>query len=264
MNKKETSGKQAKPAYTSTELMATIAAKQLEDGKSVFLGTGMPIIAGTLAQKTHAPNLLIVFEAGGVGPQIPTLPISVGDSRTFYRACSATSMHDVMSAASSGYIDFGFLGAAMIDKYGNINTTVIGGWERPKVRLPGSGGANDLGSFCRRTIILMRQEKTKFVEKLDFITTPGYLTGPGARERAGLPRGTGPYRVITQYALYDFDEESKRIRLKSLHPGVNLETVLQNSGMDIIIPDHIETSPEPTEKELRILRKIDPLGMVIR
>ena len=251
------------PKYNPTELLATVASKALEDKKSVFVGTGLPILSALLAQKTFAPNLLIIFEAGGIGPKVPILPISVGDSRTFYKACAASSMHDVMSAGNSGYVDFGFLGAAMIDEYGNINTTVIGEWDKPKARLPGSGGANDIGSFCFRTILIMRQDKNKFTKKVNFVTTPGYLDGPGAREKAGLPEGSGPYRVITQLGVYGFDEKTKKIKLISLHPGVTIEQIKENSSMDIIIPDKIETSPEPTEKELKILKEIDPIGIVI-
>jgi len=249
--------------YTPMELLACVAAKILEDKKSVFVGTGLPMIAAMLAQRTHAPNLLIIFEAGGVGPQVPVLPISVGDSRTFYRAVAASSMHDVMSAGQAGYVDYGFLGAAMIDMYGNINTTVIGEHEHPKVRLPGSGGANDIGSFCPRTIIIMRQDKRRFVEKVDFITTPGYLDGPGARERAGLPEGSGPYRVITQLGVYGFDEETKRLKLLAVHPGITIEDVKENSSFEFIIPEKVETTEPPTEKELRILHEIDPTGMAI-
>lgn len=248
--------------YTQTELLAYVAARSLEDGKSVFVGTGLPMIAAMFAQKTFAKNLLIIFEAGGVGPKPPVLPISVGDSRTFYKAIAASSMHDVMSQAQSGYIDYGFLGAAMIDKYGNLNTTVIGDWEKPKVRLPGSGGANDIGSFCFRTVIIMRQDKTKFVEKLPFITTPGYIDGPNGRKKAGLPEG-GPYRVITQLGVYGFDEETKRIKLISIHPGVSINDIKENSSMDIIIPDEVETSPQPTEEDLKVLRSIDPHGIVL-
>ncbi|HIC93305.1 MAG TPA: 3-oxoacid CoA-transferase [Anaerolineae bacterium] len=254
-----------KPAknYTPTELLACVAAKMLEDKKSVFVGTGLPMIASMLAQRTHAPNLLIVFEAGGIGPQMPVLPISVGDSRTFHRAVAASSMHDSMSISQAGYLDYGFLGAAQIDMYGNINTTVIGDWERPKVRLPGSGGANDVGSLCQRTIIIMRQDKRRFVEKVDFITTPGYLDGPGARERAGLPEGTGPYRVITQLGVYGFDEETKRMKLLAVHPGVTIEDIKANSSFEIIIPEKVDITQPPTEEELRILHEIDPTGMTI-
>ncbi len=250
-------------AYTSTELLACVAAGLLEDKKSVLVGTGLPMIAALLAQRTHAPNLLIIFEAGGVGPQVPVLPISVGDCRTFHRAIAATSMHDVMSACQAGYVDYGFLGAAMIDAYGNINTTVIGDWARPKVRLPGSGGANDIGSLCPRTIVIMRQDKRKFVEKVDFITTPGYLDGPGARERAGLPEGTGPYRIITQLGVYGFDEATKRLKLMALHPGVTLDDIKANSSFEILIPDKVETTRPPTEEERKLLHEIDPTGMAI-
>jgi len=249
--------------YTPTELLACVAARLLEDKKSVFVGTGLPMIAAMLAQRTHAPNLLIIFEAGGIGPQVPVLPISVGDARTFYKAVAASSMHDVMSAGQAGYVDYGFLGAAMIDKYGNINTTVIGDWKLPKVRLPGSGGANDIGSFCPRTIIIMRQDQRRFVEKVDFITTPGYLDGPGARERAGLPTGTGPYRVITQLGVYGFDAQTKRIKLLARHPGITLEDIQANSSFAIRVPGIVEVTRPPTVEEQRLLHEIDPTGMAI-
>ncbi len=250
--------------YTSTELLASVAAKLLEDKKSVLVGTGLPMIAAMLAQRTHAPNLLIIFEAGGIGPRVPVLPISVGDSRTFYQAIAASSMHDVMSACQAGYVDYGFLGAAMIDKHGNINTTVIGEWEHPTSRLPGSGGANDIGSLCHRTIIIMRQDKRRFVERVNYITTPGYLDGIGSRESAGLPKGTGPYRVITQLGLYDFDETTKALRLLAMHPGVTLEDIYANSACEIIVPDSVNTTEPPTEDERRLLHKIDPAGVVIK
>lgn len=249
--------------YTPTELLACVAARMLEDKKSVFVGTGLPMVATMLAQRTHAPNLLIIFEAGGMGPQVPVLPISVGDSRTFHKAVAASSMHDVMSLCQKGYIYYGFLGAAMIDAYGNINTTVIGDHDNPKVRLPGSGGANDVGSFCWRTIIIMRQDALRFVEKVNFITTPGYLDGPGGRERAGLPQDTGPYRVITQLAVYDFHEETKRLRLMALHPGITVEEVQNNSRFEIIIPQKVEVTEPPIPEERRLLHEIDPTGMAI-
>lgn len=251
--------------YTTIELMACAASRVLEDGKSVLVGTGLPIIAAVLAQKTHAPNLLIVFEAGGIGPQVPMLPISVGDSRTFYRALMANSMDYVMSSAQMGYMDYGFLGAAQIDLYGNINTTCIGQHNTPKVRLPGSGGANDAGSLCWQTVILMQQDARKFVEKLDFLTTPGYLTGPGARERAGLPDGTGPSRVITQLGILGFDEETKRMTLLSTHPGVPVEQVKTCTGFNLLTPKKVTVTDPPSMQELKILRKdIDPTGIVLK
>jgi acyl CoA:acetate/3-ketoacid CoA transferase beta subunit len=235
----------------------------LEDRKSVFVGTGLPMIAAMLAQRSHAPNLLIVFEAGGMGPIVPVLPISVGDSKTFYRAVAASSMHEVMSAGQAGHIDYGFLGAAQIDRFGNINTTVIGPHSTPKARLPGSGGANDVGSLCHKTIVVMRQDTRKFVEKVDFLTTPGYLTGPGARERAGLPENSGPYRVITQLGVYGFDAQTKEMTLMSLHPGATVDLARQNSGFPLKVAPKVETTPEPTAGELKTLREIDPVGMVI-
>ncbi|HSJ59464.1 MAG TPA: CoA-transferase [Anaerolineae bacterium] len=249
--------------YSKTELLACVAAHLLEDGTSVFVGTGLPMIAAILAQRTHAPNLLIIFEAGGVGPQVPSLPVSVGDSRTFHRAVAASSMHDVMSLLQNGYVDYGFLGAAAIDAYGNVNTTVIGDWARPKVRLPGSGGANDIGSLCWRTIVMMNQDRRRFVEQLDFLTTPGYLTGPGAREEAGLPLESGPYRVVTQLGVYDFDEETRRLRLVACHPGVTVDEVQANSGFEIVIPDEVGVTQPPTAEERRLLGEIDPERMVL-
>jgi glutaconate CoA-transferase subunit B len=251
--------------YNTREFLAFTGANVLEDSKTVFVGTGLPIIATMLAQKTKAPQLVIVFEAGGLGPILPELPISVGESRTFYKAVAASSMHDIMSLSQAGYIDFGFLGAAQMDVFGNINTTVIGEHDLPKARLPGSGGANDVASFARRLIIIIAgQSKRTFVNKLDFLTTPGFLEGPGARERAGLPADTGPYRVITQLGIYGFDEASKRLKLISLHPGVSLEEVKENSQFEILLPEKVETSPEPSDKDLTLLRReIDPAGIVL-
>ncbi len=245
--------------YNLTELLACVAAGLLEDGSSVFVGTGLPLVAGMLAQRTHAPGLLIIFEAGGIGPQVPALPISVGDSRTYYKASAASSMHDVMSASQAGYVDYGFLGGAAMDCYGNVNTTVIGDWSHPKARLPGSGGANDVGSFCWRTIYLMRQQSPRtFVKKLDFITTPGYLTGPGAREQAGLPAGNGP--LSGHHAI-------GRVRFRRSHqtPAIACPPSWcdrsAGSGSQRVrnsYPRRDPVSSEPTAEQVRILREIDP------
>ena len=151
-----------------------------------------------------------------------------------------------------------------MDCYGNVNTTVIGDWQHPQVRLPGSGGANDVGSLAWRTIYVMRKQSTQtFVNRLDFLTTPGYLSGPGARQAAGLPSGSGPYRVITQLGMYGFDEKTRRMTLLSLHPGVTVEQVRAASQFEIPLADELTVSPEPTDAQLRILREIDPQGMVI-
>ena len=249
--------------YSAAMLLACAASRLLENGRSVFVGTGLPMIAAMLAQRRHAPNLLVVFEAGGIGPQIPALPISVGDSRTFYHAAGASSMHDVMSASQAGYLDYGFLGAAQIDRFGNINTTVIGPYDAPLIRLPGSGGANDVGSFCHRTIIIMRQDRRKFVPSVDFITTPGYLGGPGQRQRAGLPLDSGPYRVITQLGVYGFNPHTCAMQLLALHPGITLEQVCDNSAFDLDLADPLAVTPPPTPEEIALLHEIDPQGWLI-
>ncbi|MBU7046284.1 MAG: 3-oxoacid CoA-transferase, partial [Theionarchaea archaeon] len=158
----------------------------------------------------------------------------------------------------------GFVGGAQIDPYGNLNSTIIGDHDKPKVRFPGSGGANDIGSLVWRTIAIMKHDARRFIEKVDFITTPGYLTGPGARERAGLPPGTGPYRVVTDLALMGFDDSTKRMKLLALNPGVTLEQVKENTGFELIMPDEVDKNEPPTEEELRILREeIDPTKLYI-
>ncbi|HEC34154.1 MAG TPA: 3-oxoacid CoA-transferase [Chloroflexi bacterium] len=250
--------------YNRTELLICIAARQMPDGVTAFIGTGIPMLAASLAQKMHAPNIVPIFEFGGTGAQLVRLPRAVGESRTFYRGVAASGICDIMETATRGFIDFGFLGGAQIDPYGNLNSTVIGDHDRPKARLPGSGGANDVGSLCWRTIIIMRHDKRRFVPRVDFITTPGYLTGPGAREEAGLPPGTGPIRVVSTLALLGFDEETKRMKLLATNPGVTVEDVIQNTGFELIIPDEVGQNEPPTAEELRILREeIDPEGFYI-
>lgn len=246
--------------YTSTELMICAAAAALEDGRTVAVGTGLPCAAAMLAQKTHAPNLVICFEAGGFAPILPTMPISVGDSTTFHKAVLATSMADIMQFCQRGMIDYTFLSGAQIDPFGNLNSTMIGtDYAKPKVRLPGSGGANDLASMCWRTLIVMKHDAKKFVPKLDFLTTPGYLTGSGAREQAGLPTGTGPHRVISDLAIMDFEPDSKRMRLLSLHPGKTLEQVKAATGFELLVGDGLTETPPPTDGQLLVLRtQVDP------
>ena len=251
--------------YNAMELMICCAARLLEDGCIVAVGTGVPCATAMLAQRTGAPHLSIIFEAGGIGPQLPTMPISVGDSRTFYRGLMATSMADVMETCQRGLIDYTFLGGAQIDAYGNLNSTMIGeDYSRPKVRFPGSGGANDLASLCWRILVVTNHDRRRFVDKLDFLTTPGYLTGPGAREAAGLPPGTGPYRVVTDLAILGYHEHTKRMQVLSLHPGVRLDQVQEATGFELGVQEPLGTTTPPTELELGILREeIDPHRYVI-
>ncbi len=250
--------------YTATHLMAVTAAKLLLDEKSVFVGTGLPMIAAMFAQRTHAPSLLMIFEAGSIGTQLKALPISVGDSRTGHRAVSISTMHDNMAFSQNGWVDYGFLGGAEIDKYGNLNTTYIGdSWEKPKIRLPGSGGGNDVASLSQNFFVVMRQSKRNFVDKVQFITSPGFLDGPGAREKAGLPADGGPVKVITQLAVYGFDEESKIMKVEQIHPGVTIEDIKNNLSFDVIIPENVPTTTPPTLEEVALLRELDPSGMAV-
>lgn len=252
--------------YSPIELMIVCASNALEDGKTVAVGTGVPCAAAMLAQKTHAPNLVIVFEAGGVAPILPTMPISVGDSRTYHQAAMATSMADVMQFCQKGMIDYTFLSGAQIDPYGNLNSTMIGSdYQKPKVRLPGSGGANDLASFCWRTLIIMRHDAKKFVEKLDFMTSPGFLHGPADREKVGLPANTGPFKVITELAVLDFHPHTKRMRIASIHPGISRDQVKNATGFKLEENDSITQTKAPTVEELKILRdQVDPAGYILR
>lgn len=250
--------------YNAMELMICVASRSLEDDSTVAVGTGGPCAAAMLAQKTHAPGLYIMFEAGGMAPQLPSMPISVGDSRTFHRALMATGMCDVMEACQRGVVDYAFLGGGQIDPYGNLNSTVIGEYEHPKVRFPGSGGGNDFASFCWRTMVMTSHDARRFVERVDFVTSPGYLDGPGARERAGLPTDSGPHRVITNLAVLGFHPETKRMRIEQLHPGVSVEEVQQNTGFSIDPAADIGHTEPPRKEELEVLRReVDPFGYLI-
>src|SRR5262245_29290801 len=236
--------------------MVCAASRALEDGKIAVVGTGIPCAVAMLAQRTHAPNLTVLFEAGGVAPILPTMPISVGDSRTFHRGLMATSMAEIMQFCQRGMVDYTFLGGAQIDPYGNLNSTMIGGnYQKPNVRLPGSGGACDLGSLCWRTLVVTKHDPRKFVSKLDFLTTPGFLAGPDAREAAGLPPGSGPYRVITDLAVLGYHPQNKRMQVLSLHPGVKMEQVNTATSFKLEVAETVATTAEPCANDPEILRK---------
>ncbi|MFN2270454.1 MAG: CoA-transferase subunit beta [Anaerolineae bacterium] len=259
--------------YTLTEMMICTAARLFRDETTCFIGTGIPMLAASLAQRLHAPNIMPIFEFGGMGAILEDLPRAVGEARTFHKALSASGICDIMETAQRGFVDYGFLGGAQIDPYGNLNSTIIGTQHHPpKVRLPGSGGGNDVGSLCWETIAIMRHDKRRFVPKVDFVTTPGYLDGPGARERAGLPRGSGPIYVVSSLALMGYDrgredgkgDDSYRMSLEALNPGVTVQQVVENTGFELIIPADVPTLDVPTEQELRVLREeIDPERLYI-
>lgn len=250
--------------YNDIEMMIVVAARELENGATVGVGTGAPCAAAMLAQKTASPDLVIMFEAGGIGPELPEMPISVGDSRTFHQASMASSMGEIMSSCARGFVDYTFLGGAQIDMYGNLNSTAIGDYHSPKVRLPGSGGANDFASFCWNMMVMTPQDKRRFVKKLDFLTTPGWLEGGDSRKESGLPLDAGPYKIITNMAVMDFEPKSKRMRVISLNPGCSFQDVQDNCGFELLRLVDLDETELPRKEELDILRnEVDPTGVVI-
>ena len=248
-----------KPNYNTAEMVCIMSARFLEDGKIVFGGAGMPLISCILAQKLHAPRLTILFEGGVIGPHVEVgkMPPSTNEQRAARRANMLLSITDILLLQQRGYVDYGFLGGAQIDMHGNLNSSFIGDPEKPKVRLPGTGGANDIASLASKILVAMHHEKKRFVEKVDFITTPGYLQGGESRKKAGLLMG-GTYKVITHLGIFGFDEKTKRMRLETLHPEVTLEEVKERTGFEMLIPEKIEHTKPPTEQELRSLRELDP------
>jgi len=254
--------------HTDVEFMICLAARLIEDKKTVFVGYGMPQIAAILAQRLYAPDICQVYEYGAIGPEVAT-PFRrnmMADARNSYRSFSWMSMNPIIFQASAGFIDYGILGAAQLDQYGNINSTLIGSdYSKPKLRFTGSGGGNEVASLCWRTIILMRHEKRRFLDKVDFVTSPGYLDGgANARENAGLPRGTGPYRVITSKAILDFEERTKKMRLIATAPNVSIDDVKDNMEFEPLVAEKVDPLKDPTKEELKLLREvIDPDRVVI-
>jgi len=246
-------------AYTAAELLAATASRLLADDKIVFAGVGTPLLASVLAKSTHAPHLTIVVEGGVVGLEVlpGRLPISTNEMRAGRRAVMLPSITQTFLYAQRGFFDYGFLGGAQIDAYGNINTSVIGPPDRPRVRLPGSGGACDIITHCREIFIVTTHERRRFVERVDFITSPAYLGGRDARRRAGLLFGEIT-TVITDLALMRFDPDTRRMRLDALQAGVTIDRVRDQTGFDLaIVPEPAEL-PAPSGEELRILRMLDP------
>jgi glutaconate CoA-transferase subunit B len=245
---------------SANELLAVMGSRELKDNSTVFAGVGAPMLASGLAQRMHAPLLTMVIEGGIVGPRWKpgSLPISTNEMRAAYRAQMLPGITEAFLLAQRGFLDVGFIGGAQIDRHGNLNTTAIGkSYDRPTVRLPGSGGANDIISLCREVIILTVHEKRRFSGALDFVTSPGWLTGGDARRRSGLLFG-GVGRVVTTLGLFGFDVESRRMRLEALHSGVSVEEVKANTGFEVLVSDTLTTTKPPTDEELGILRGLDP------
>ena len=248
--------------YSASELMVCRAARQLSDGQVVFVGIGLPNLACNLARRLHAPGLVLIYESGAIGAVPERLPISIGDPALVTDSASVCSMLDVFGLyLQGGRIDVGFLQGAQIDRFGNINTTVIGDYASPSVRLPGSGGACEIAVLAREVVVVAPQTRRSFPERVDFVTSPGFVDGPGARERLGMP-GKGPSAVITDLGCYAFVEGE--MTLASLHPGRTLDDVRANIGWDVRVAPDLETTPEPTARELRVIREeLDPAHLYI-
>jgi glutaconate CoA-transferase, subunit B len=245
---------------SANELLAVMGARELRDHQTVFTGVGAPMMATALAQRLHAPHLTMVIEGGIIGPQWKAgwLPISTNEMRAAHRAQMLPAITDTFLLAQRGFLDVGFIGGAQIDRYGNLNTSAIGGYERPKVRLPGSGGANDIISLCRGVIILTAHEPRRFVDTVDFITSPGHLQGGDSRRRSGLLFG-GVSRVVTTLGLFGFEPVTRRMRLEAVHPGVTVAEVRAETPFELLLADRVETTAPPTARELEILRALDPV-----
>ena len=248
----------AATSYTAAELLTIHAARALANGQVVFAGVGIPLLAATLAQMTHAPTLTILFEGGIIGPTIEPgrLPPTTNEQRAARRANMLLPITDVLLLLQRGYVDYGFMGGAQIDQYGNLNSSFIGDPARPTVRLPGTGGGNDIASLAKM-LVAMKHEKRRFVERVDFVSSPGYLAGGDARARSGLITG-GMLRVITDLCLLGFDPESRRMRLEALHPGVTPEAVQAETGFPLLVAPRLERTEPPTAAELAALRRLDP------
>jgi len=250
------------PHFSPQELMVCQAARQLRDGEVVFVGIGLPNLACNLARRLHAPKLVLIYESGAVGADPKRLPISIGDPSLVTNSLGVFSMFDVFSFyLQRGLIDVGFLQGVQIDRFGNLNTTVIGDYQRPKVRLPGSGGACEIAILAKRVFVIAPQSKRSFPERVDFITSPGFVDGPEARHNLGMP-GAGPAMVITNLGCYEFSDGE--MVLTSLHPGCTVEQVRENTGWDIRISPQLKTTEVPNAEELRIIRAdLDPSHLFI-
>ena len=244
--------------YSASELLAVMSGRLLDDGQIVFAGVGIPLLAATLAQRLHGPGLTILFEGGTLGPFVVPgeLPPSTNEQRCTRRANMLLSITDVLLLLQRGYVDVGFMGGAQIDRFGNLNSSFIGNPDNPSVRLPGTGGGNDISSLTQM-IVAMKHEKRRFVEKVDFVTSPGFLDGGTSRRDSGLVSG-GMYRVVTDLAILGFDEATKRMQIEALHPGVTVEEVQANTDFELMIGADVATTAPPSEKELAVLRELDP------
>ena len=243
-------------SYTTNEMMTVAASRQLRDGIVCFVGIGLPSQAANLARATHAPNCVLVYESGTIGAKPEVLPHSIGDGVLAEHADSVVPVPEIFAYwLQTGRIDIGFLGAAQIDRFANINTTVIGPYEDPKVRLPGAGGAPEIAASAKEVMVVMPQTSRAFVEELAFVTSAGYLDGGDSREQLGY-LGAGPTIVITDLGILKPDPETKELTLTALHPGTSVEQAREATGWDLRVADDLGTTDPPTEEELRVLRDL--------
>jgi glutaconate CoA-transferase, subunit B len=243
--------------FTSDEMMTVAASRALRDGVVCFVGIGLPSTAANLARATHAPDLVLIYESGTIGAKPTRLPLSIGDAELAETADTIVSVPEIFNYwLQAGRIDVGFLSAAQLDRYANLNSTVIGDYDHPQVRLPGAGGAPEIAASCREVIIVIRQSPRTFVKKLDFVTSVGYLSGPGYRERHGLS-GRGPSLVITDLGLLRPNPETLVLELTHLHPGVSLEQARAATGWELAVSDELATTEPPTRQQLEILRRLN-------
>jgi glutaconate CoA-transferase subunit B len=244
--------------YTDNELLSVLSARELKDGQVVFAGIGIPLLAACLAQRSHCPGLTILFEGGVIGASIEPgkLPPSTNDQRGARRANMVLGSSEVLLLMQRGYVDVGFMGGAQIDQFGNLNSSFIGDPAHPKTRLPGTGGGNDISSLANM-IVAMKHEKRRFVEHVDFITSPGFISGGDSRAKSGLPTG-GMFRVVTELAVFSFEDEERRMKVAALNPGVSREEVQDKTGFELIFDNDLAVTEPPSEPELATLRKLDP------
>lgn len=249
--------------YTLADLMVAATSKEINNWEVIFAGVGISCLGAQVAMLTHAPHSEIVTECGVFGAEARRLILGIGDNACGERAKSQGALWRAFSDQQAGLYDVGMIGGAQIDKYGNLNSTVIfgeGDYYSPAIRLPGSGGANDIASSAGRTIITVRQEKRRFVEHVDYVTSPGYLDGGDSRKKAGL-RGGGPVAVITDKGVFRFDEATKEMYLESIHPGVTLEEIKGLVGWDLKVAKRVKVTDPPTPEEIKIIRAFDPIGI---
>jgi glutaconate CoA-transferase subunit B len=256
-----TTGPQHGTEYTADEMMTVAAARALADGMTCFVGIGLPSAAANLARATHAPRLVLIYESGTIGAKPDRLPLSIGDGILAQTADAVVSVPEIFNYwLQPGRIDVGFLGAAQVDKFGNINTTIVGGdYARPKVRLPGAGGAPEIAASCDHVIVIVRHSRRTLVDKVDFITSVGYGQGPGDRERLGL-RGRGPRQIITDLGVLTPDPRTSEFIVSAVFPGVSEDTIRERTGWDVRIAATPRVLPPPSDAELTALRGFRAAG----